>query len=286
MIGDAIRFMNVPHKAVDLDVIRAFIDDENTKRINFASHHSNALRKSTTPAMVGRIVLPFDDTIESIARNLMGMDRFLFPSKFGNSFYRQIYNEAEYNQILSFVEQFRDLVFLRDTLDLSVALSMHETEPGERTTLGEHEFQVKYRSDSGDAAEHLSALTAAVQQRLDELPFFKLSDYVCAIPSSKPFVRQIIAGLEAFAFTDISDQISWDNKNGSLKNVETADEKLDMIQSWGFRKAEGIDLKDKTILLLDDMYQSGVTMQYVAMRLKECGAKRVFGMAIVKSLSN
>ena len=286
MIGDAIRFMNVPQKAVDLDVIRAFIDDENPKRINFASHHSNALRRSERDNIVGRIVLPFDDTIEPIACHCLGMDRFLFPSKFGNTFYRQIYNEAEYTRILSFVEQFRDLVFLRDTLDLSVALSIHETEPGVRTTLGEHEFQVKYRSDGGDAAEHLAALTATVQQRLNELPFFKLSDYVCAIPSSKPFVRQIIAGLEGFSFTDISAQISWDNKNGSLKNVETAEEKLDMIQSWGFRMAEGIDLKDKTVLLLDDMYQSGVTMQYVAMRLKEAGAKRVFGMAIVKSLGN
>lgn len=55
MFGDAIRFMNVPQKAVDLDILRAFIDDENPKRINFASHHSNALRKSTTPAIVGRI---------------------------------------------------------------------------------------------------------------------------------------------------------------------------------------------------------------------------------------
>ena len=73
-------------------------------------------------------------------------------------------------------------------------------------------------------------------------------------------------------------------KDGSLKNIETAEEKLDMIQSWGFRVTEGMDLKNKTILLLDDMYQSGVTMQYVAMRLKEAGAKRVFGMAIVKSL--
>lgn len=284
MFGDAIRFMNVPQKAVDLDILRAFIDDENPKRINFASHHSNALRKSTTPAIVGRIVLPFDDTIESIARNCMGMDRFLFPSRFGNSFYRQIHNEAEYSQIASFIEQFRDLVFLRDTLDLSVALSMHETGPGVRTMLGEHEYQVKYRSDSDDAAEHLAALTAVVQQRLAELPFFRLSDYVCAIPSSKPFVRQIIASLVGFTFTDISSQISWDNKDGSLKNIETAEEKLDMIQSWGFRVTEGIDLKNKTILLLDDIYQSGVTMQYVAMRLKEAGAKRVFGMAIVKSL--
>ena len=34
------------------------------------------------------------------------------------------------------------------------------------------------------------------------------------------------------------------------------------------------------------MYYSGVTMQYIAMKMKEAGAKRVFGMALVKSLGN
>ena len=31
---DAIRFMGVPQREVDLDAIRAFIEDEDTKRIN------------------------------------------------------------------------------------------------------------------------------------------------------------------------------------------------------------------------------------------------------------
>lgn len=286
MFGDAIRFMNVPKKTVDLDVIRAFLDDENPKRINFASHHSNALRRADRDNIVGRIVLPFDDTIEPVVCHCLGMDRFLFPSKFGNSFYRQIHSEEEYARIAAFVEQVRDVVFLRDTLDLSIALSMHETEPGQRTALGEHEYQVKYQQGNKDTADDLAALTAELQQRLEELPYFKFADYVCAVPSSRPFIREIIGNLKGFSFTDISAQVSWDNKNGSLKNVETADEKLDMIQSWGFRIAEGTDLKNKTILLLDDMYQSGVTMQYVAMQLKEYGAKRVFGVAIVKSLGN
>ena len=284
MFSDAIRFMNVPKKTVDLDVIRAFIDDESPKRINFASHHSNALRRADRDNIVGRIVLPFADTIESIARHHLGMNRFLFPSKFGNSFYRQIHSEEEYTRIATFVEQMSDVVFLRDTLDLSIALSMHETKPGQRTALGEHEYQVKYQQGNKDTSDDLAVLTAELQQKLEDLPYFKLADYVCAVPSSKLFMREIIVKLQGFSFTDISAHVSWDNKNGSLKNVETADEKLDMIQSWGFRIAEGLDLKDKTILLLDDMYQSGVTMQYVAMRLKEAGAKRVFGMTIVKSL--
>lgn len=281
-----LMFMNIPKKEVDLDVIRDFIDDENAKRINFASHHANSLRKTSSSNIVGRIVLPFDDTIEPIASNCMGMNKFLFRSQYSNSFYRNIHSEEEYTQIANYIDQFKDIVFLRDTLDLSVALSMHEMEPGKRTKLGEHEYQVKYQQENKDISEDLEALTKEMQNSLEKLPFFKHADYVCAVPSSKPFIRQIIKGLKGFSFTDISGIVSWDNKSGSLKNVATADEKLDMIQSWGFHIAEGTDLKDKTILLLDDMYQSGVTMQYVAMQLKEAGARRVFGVALVKSLGN
>lgn len=286
MFADSIKFKNVPKKTVDLDIIRAFIEDENPKRINFASYHANALRKTIKTGVIGHIVLPFDDTIEPIACNCMGVDRFLFPSQFGNTFYRQIHSEGEYDQIESFIKQFEQIVFLRDTLDLSIALSMHETEPGRRTELGEHEYQVKYQQENKDITEHLAALTIEMQRCLEELPFFKHADYVCAVPSTRPFIRQIIEGLKGFAFTDISAQISWDSKNGSLKDVDTADEKLDMIQSWGLHIAEGAELRDKNILLLDDMYQSGVTMQYVAMKLKEAGARRVFGVTLVKSLGN
>ena len=42
----------------------------------------------------------------------------------------------------------------------------------------------------------------------------------------------------------------------------------------------------KNVMLVDDLYNSGLTMQYVAMRLKELGVFRVFGVTLVKSLSN
>ena len=125
-----------------------------------------------------------------------------------------------------------------------------------------------------------------LQKRLEELPYFRYMDYICCVPSAHPIMREVISGLKGFGFVDISDKVSWVNKQGSLKNVETADEKLAMVQSWGLQISDEVDLKDKTVLLVDDMYQSGVSMQYVGMRLKEAGVKRVFGMALVKSLSN
>lgn len=284
---DAIRFMGVPQREVDLDAIRAFIEDEDTKRINFALYHQNALRRiESKKDIVGKLVLPFDDTFNVIAKKCLNMDSLLFPSKFGNNFYRQIHTEEEYKTIDGFIAHYNDIVFLRDTLDLSVALSMHETEPNVRTVLGEHEYRVKYQSENRDTSADKAVLQSELQKRLEELPYFKMADYICAVPSSKPFMRDLVAGLTGFTFEDISEKVSWQSKNGSLKDVETADEKLDMIQSWGLTFGVDLDLKDKTVLLVDDMYYSGVTMQYIAMKMKESGAKRVFGMALVKSLGN
>lgn len=277
--------MGVPRREVDLETISAFIEDEDTKRINFALYHQNALRRiEGKNDIVGKLVLPFDDTFNVIAKKCLNMDSLLFRSKFGNNFYRQIHTEEEYKTIEGFIAQYNDVVFLRDTLDLSIALSMHESKPDVRTVLGEHEYQVKYQSGNRDTSADKAALQTELQKRLEELPYFKLADYICAVPSSNPFMRDIIAGLDGFDFSDISDKVSWSNKNGSLKNVETADEKLDMIQSWGLTFDEDLDLKDKNVLLVDDMYYSGVTMQYIAMKMKEAGAKRVFGIALVKSL--
>lgn len=285
-IGD-LRFLGVPRRIVDLDTISAFIEDEDTKRINFALYHQNALRRIVGKKdIVGKLVLPFDEPFNVIAKKCLNMDSLLFPSRFGNNFYRLICSEEEYKTLEGFIAQYNDLVFLRDTLDLSVALSMHESKPDKRTVLGEHEYRLKYQSAQRDTTLDKNALTAEMQKRLEELPYFKLADYICAVPSSNPFMQDIITGLEGFDFTDISDKISWTDKNDSLKNVETAEEKLDMIQSWGLTFDADLDLKEKTILLVDDMYYSGVTMQYIAMKMKESGAKRVFGIALVKSLGN
>lgn len=43
------------------------------------------------------------------------------------------------------------------------------------------------------------------------------------------------------------------------------------------------DVEGKSVILIDDLYQSGSTMWTVAKLLKKKGAKRVLGLACVKS---
>ena len=45
----------------------------------------------------------------------------------------------------------------------------------------------------------------------------------------------------------------------------------------------GSKISEEKVLLVDDLYQSGITMQFVAMHLLGAGAEQVYGLALVKS---
>ena len=44
------------------------------------------------------------------------------------------------------------------------------------------------------------------------------------------------------------------------------------------------NLTDKDIIILDDLYQSRLTMQYVAMKLKQAGARNLYGLELVNTV--
>ena len=46
----------------------------------------------------------------------------------------------------------------------------------------------------------------------------------------------------------------------------------------------GADISGKQVVLIDDEYQSGTTMQYIAMKLQEAGAYQVCGLSMVKAM--
>lgn len=284
---DPLTWLGVPANKISMDSIKQAIQDDKTKRINFAYTQQHALRKEeSNPEVVGWLNIPFKHSFELLAGHELSLNNFLLKKKNKDGFVAVIKEEETYNKFADYIEKYKDLVFLRDTLDLSIALSMHESEPHVRTSLGEHEYRVKYCSQELNSAEDLHAIVNVLQLRLEQLPFFKDADYVCCVPSSKRFLKDIVDCLKGFNFENISDSVSWGNKTESLKNVDDSLQKLEIISKWNLLVDIDKDLKGKSVLLIDDMYKSGVTMQYVALKLKESGAKRVYGIAIVKALGN
>ena len=109
------------------------------------------------------------------------------------------------------------------------------------------------------------------------------------MPSSKDgeqnLPNRIVERLTAFKGKNISGSVKWSSKTESLKNADGAD-KLEILRHSGFEIAANTNINDKTVVLLDDLYMSGASLQYVAMKLKEAGAKKVYGLCLVKSFSN
>ena len=62
------------------------------------------------------------------------------------------------------------------------------------------------------------------------------------------------------------------------------EDKLSTVE--GTIKVDSAEFQDEIVLLIDDLYQSGVTMNYVAMLLLKAGAKKVFGLSCEKTCSN
>lgn len=96
-------------------------------------------------------------------------------------------------------------------------------------------------------------------------------------------MSRILRQLHGFDFEDISQNVYWGNKNDEIKNKEIR-EKIALLNQFDLRIDANV--KGKTVLLLDDLYQSGLTLQFIAMKMKQAGADHVFGMTLVKSLSN
>jgi len=270
----------VPQKLITRDKLVEFISDEETKRINFAGSHAHALKKNEG-GIGGLINLPFKDTIEPILKDKLGTD--LFNSKYG--VWRGIKTDEEYARFEAFVHEYKDIVFLRDNLDLSLALSMN-FDGDEHTPIGELEYQAKFHNNKEAEAE----LIGVCNEWIDKFPFLKEADYICAMPGSsaatESLPHRIVSNLEGFDFEDISDLVTWTSKKRSVKDAESAEEKLEILEESGLQISQGVDLKGKTVLLFDDLYMSGLSMQYVAMKLKEAGAARVFGLCTVKSWNN
>ena len=276
-----IKFGNVPRKTISEEGIRAFIEDSATKRFNMQYFQQNSVNFVNKENEIAWFNVPFQEPINSILAPLFSVDTYLFHRRDSSKAAHCFKTQQELDDFNAKIDPYKELVFLRDCLDLSVALSMYGiATDDERTILGEAEYQVKYQNQRG---EYLQKLIDKTQYWLEKLPYFKLADCVCCVPTQHPVMSLILGQLRGFSFQNISANVSWRNKNDEIKG-KPLEEKLALLNSFDLQI--NCNIEGKTILLLDDMYQSGLTMQFVAMKMKQAGADRVFGITLVKALSN
>lgn len=280
-----LRFTNVPLKSISLDKINDFIKDDGTKRIHFATSHKNSLQRADGTGPIGWLNVPFKDSILPIMKMVLSADFMLFKreTKYGVSCNRRIDSEREYKSVEKFIDDYKEVVFLRDLLDISITLSKNFDDNDDYTAIGRLEYEAKYKGNR-DAEQQL---VNACEKWLNQLPYYNKVDYICSMPCSKPkqksLPRRIVDALDG-KFENISKDIYWKSKTKSLKDAESIDEKLAILEESNLTIDR--NLEGKAVFLFDDLYMSGLSMQYVAMKLKEAGAKWVFGLCLIKSRNN
>ncbi len=175
---------------------------------------------------------------------------------------------------------FEDELDLCFALDYNLAEDFITNEVG-YTTYGRLEHNAKENRDADARAQ----LVETFANLCEIHPIYRKAGIVMPIPPnpSKTFHLPIKLAGDLAETTGIKDGTSMIRKvKETLRMQElTFDEKKEAL--IGAIEINGGDVEGKSIILVDDLYQSGFTMWTVAKLLKKKGAKKVLGLACVKS---
>jgi hypothetical protein len=185
-------------------------------------------------------------------------------------------------------------VALRDCLGLSFALD-YDKEDGDpnkpQTQIGSLRSRAKpYNAEA--TLETFSAADELAQACLDflqKVQCYNSVDTLVAMPPSKPNKKfdlptyLAIKIAKKWGKTNLSNAVWTVRERLPIKNLALED-KLQALENT-IQVAPDV-FKGKTVLIVDDLYQSGISINYVALLLLEAGAENVVGLACEKTCRN
>ena len=146
-----------------------------------------------------------------------------------------------------------------------------------------------YRPGTGSASK-ADELADLMRVFIESHPTYAAADVLVAVPPSnpnKPF------DLPAHLVQRLAGQLGKPNATAwvrkvrptrPMKDCETPQEKLDNVRG-AFAVTPAADFAGKSVLLIDDIYQSGFTINEVGHVIGEAGASRVLGLAATKTFA-
>jgi hypothetical protein len=264
--------------------------EKKPKRFDLIGCHQDALSRVTVsgrPDIIAKFEVPFAETIRPIFEKETSLA--LFPSKFNDSsIWRYIQDENEFTRIQEWILAQGTRKFLRSCLDLSVALDYNiaDVENGQYTEIGALEHRAKSICDT----EAVASLSSFCAEAIQDLPYYRDAGLIVAVPTMSDKKYDLPSQIASRVSVDLkkknlTDCFVWDHaKQASLKDAKI-DEKWAILEATGLRL--NFTISNKTdVILLDDKYQSGTTMQFVAMKLQEAGARFVYAISLVKTLGD
>ncbi|HID61442.1 MAG TPA: hypothetical protein EYP49_01660 [Anaerolineae bacterium] len=229
-------------------------------------------------------------------------NRYYFSRTFEDRFGRYewgtyIYNidSSERVRVEALLRMFQEVVCIEDDLTETFALGYHtQMDPARRyarTDLGDLVYRAKpYRGDFTPerrrvADEIVEQMTRFIQSH----PTYARAEIIAAAPPSVPgrpnlpvyLVEQLVACLNKANGT------AWITKTRPtrpMKDCETIQEKIDNVRGAFTLTSQGsTQIRGRSVIVVDDIYQTGFTLNEVGRVLIANGAREVMGLVATKT---
>ncbi len=202
-------------------------------------------------------------------------------------------NSATLDKVRAWLAVVGPYVAVRDCLALSFALD-YDKEHGDpnqpQTAIGTLRTRAKPydAAPTNDTFAAADELIAECMRFLTAMTCYASASAVVAMPPSRPnkqfdlpsYLAKGIAS--AWGRKDLSSAVTA-SARAPLKDAALADK---MKTLDGILQIDKQSVDGQVILLVDDLYQSGVSMNMVGMELLNAGARKVFGLACEKTCRN
>lgn len=269
------RLMRKPINKARFDELH----EASPKRFSFAKK-PNALSRGDKGPAVGFLNVSFPETFETILPWAIETAK----GRYGDFYRRVVREEGEFQRIASWIEANKDIVFIRSLLDSCVALAEHQTGPGCRSAIGELERSAKFDNNRTAEDQLVDAMVAAYRRLHVDLEI----DAICSVPPSRvgeaSLPNRIAAKMAAqLGLNDLTSELGWARAKPSVKETPVS-EKWNVLEGVGLTVSELF--KGRNVLIIDDMYQSGSTIHFVASKLREAGCGDIHCFAVVKALGD
>ncbi len=284
MFEDAYDFF---YPRITREAFEALRAEGRAKRICFQTTHSREPKRGD-PRHIGSFNIPFLDTIKGVLDAECPLD-FLPNKHVPGGYWRPIQSEEEFQRIKEWVGRQGSRVFLRDCLDMSLALGMNmalkEGAPPAHTELGDLESRAKNNADPAAIAALVDRFAATIA----ELPRYRDAKLIAAIPPSRgktyDFPSVLVGRLaERLGLEDVTSRFQFAQPKGSVKSTNLED-KWETLAKAGLAFSPRL-MNRPSMILVDDKYQSGCSAHFVASVLREAGAGCIFGIYAVKTLGD
>ncbi len=210
------------------------------------------------------------------------------------TFFRGI-TGADLQAVRQFIETLRPCVVIKDFTSASLALGFRARQSAsgdlEATELGQLMRDAKPYNEppTEDHKRCGTELARRMWTFVNAMPFYRDVDGFVAVPPSDPakafsLPRGFARGLAKRTHRlDLSGAVTKLKVTRQLKNLPL-EQKVEALV--GSVSVDASRVANKTIVVVDDLYQSGLTINYIAEELRQAGAKEVFGLAAVKTMRN